>query len=92
MAETVLTADDLRLADEMSQLYGAKSKEIGFIPPEIPPAFSRWSLFCHPEGSSLGRPSLQRQPNDGPTVWALTVLVSIFVAIAIPNHHALGYF
>lgn len=27
MAETVLTADDLRLADEMSQLYGAKSKD-----------------------------------------------------------------
>lgn len=27
MAETVLTADDLRLADEMSQLYGAKSRD-----------------------------------------------------------------
>ena len=27
MAEVLLTADDLRLADEMSQLYGAKAKE-----------------------------------------------------------------
>lgn len=27
MAETVLTADDLRLADEMSQLYGTKPKD-----------------------------------------------------------------
>ena len=27
MVEVVLTADDLRLADEMNHLYGAKAKE-----------------------------------------------------------------
>ena len=37
MVEVVLTADDLRLADEMNHLYGAKARKICQI--------TRWSFY-----------------------------------------------